>query len=187
MPLNKIIWDTGIKPVGYEQMLLTLIGEWTHPKEAGLPIIIEEENAPRPNVVRLYIIWDKWKELPRESRSKMIVEAYMKLYTGTQKEITLAAGYDVDEAIAIGLLPYKIECLLKSSDQENYTKCQEALRQLGAWERRGQLELRFANRDSAQEVYTILQNQVLGPFWAIVLELNVEDSLNLNSSVSLGQ
>jgi len=175
--------ENATNPSDYQQLLQDLKKEWRNPKESGLPIIIQEITFTTKSV-RLYVIWDRWLNLPRDIRTQMIEEAYREIHIDSQSKITLIIGYDVEEAINVGLLPYKIECRLKSSEKETYEKCRQALLQFGAWQRRGQLELRFADEKNARKVYVDLQQQCQGPFWTFVIEVNVEDRLNLEQSVS---
>jgi hypothetical protein len=182
MPLTTKSEDKTL-PSDYNQLLNTLKNEWNNPKESGLPIIIEDQSL-RTKSVRLYVIWDRFSEVPRDVRSQLIAEAYKDIHRDASEQITLIIGYDVEEAVNVGLLPYKIECRLKSSEKETYEKCRQALLQFGAWQRRGQLELRFADEKNARKVYSNLQQQCQGPFWAFVIEINVEDRLNFEQSVS---
>jgi hypothetical protein len=156
-------------PSDYSQLLNSLKNEWNNPKDSGLPIIIEDRST-RTNSVRLYVIWDRFAEVPRDVRSQLIEEAYKDIHKDTLEKITLIIGYDVNEAITVGLLPYKIECLIKKNESDQYQKCQQLMKKFGAWELGGQLVLRFNDEDDARKIYTDLQKEYPGPFWAIVIE-----------------
>jgi hypothetical protein len=177
MPLTTKLEDKTL-PSDYSQLLNSLKNEWINPKESGLPIIIEDRSS-RTKSVRLYVIWDRFAEVPRNVRSQLIAEVYKDIHKDTSEQIILIIGYDVNESINVGLLPYKIECLIKRNEHEQYQECQRLMKKFGAWERGGQLELRFNDEENARKIYADLQKEYPGPFWAFVIEVNVEDRLSL--------
>ena len=156
-----------------EELKIKLINEWKNPKDSGLPIIIEDE-TPTTNAIRLSVIWDEWELIPRNVRTQMIMEAYQAakgFVTGQhQPQITLAIGYDVDEAVNVGLLPYKIECLDKNEEVNRQEEVDKLLRELGAWDHGGELELRFTSREDVEKAYINLVKKMPDLRWAIVVE-----------------
>jgi hypothetical protein len=182
MPLTTKSEDQTL-PSDYHRLLDSLKKEWTNPKESGLPIIIEDRSS-RTKSVRIYVIWDRFVDMPRDVRSQLITQAYKDIHKDASEQITLIIGYDVNEAVTVGLLPYKIECLIKKNEYDQYQQCQQLMKKFGAWERGGQLELRFNDEKNARKIYADLQKEYPGPFWAFVIEITVEDRINLEQSAA---
>lgn len=151
-----------------------LIEEWKNPQEFGLPIILEDAILSSKSL-RFSVIWNKWEPIPRLARTRIIQDAYaeMRSQAADGLQITLAMGYTVDEAVKVGLLPYKIETLLKPDEIDIWEECRKALEQAGAWQHGDSVELRFASKEDAETVYRKLQSQVPGPYWSMVHEILV--------------
>lgn len=123
------------------------------------------------------VIWDRWKELDDEQRAAVIEDAYGQA-EGAQAaaEITLAEGLTPPEALALGLLPYKVVPARKKSD----ASALEAYQAARAKEARNTLlgpkakELRYARIEDAQQAEQRLQQALPGSTWAIVQELATE-------------
>jgi hypothetical protein len=179
--ISRPLKEIGIDEYQLEQQLtaeLVKEGGW------GQPLIIEE-HPPGSGKFRVYVIWDQWANCPQEIRNKIIFETYLKVFGNEYRQnIYLAMGLTVSEAVGIGILPYKIECLLKPEETEKYKKCVDAMRELGAWECDNRPELRFNSREDADKAYEELQKKVPGPHWAIVVEVFAEDTLRLTSTAS---
>jgi hypothetical protein len=174
MPV-KTISEKEINPSDFQPLLNDLKAEWKNPREWGLPIIIEDR-TPRTKSVRLYVIWDRWTELPRDIRSQIINEAFREIHKNTDERITLSLGYDVDEAVAVKMLPYKIVLLLKAEKEGNKDKCEKAMIKYGAWKRGEELELRFAELEDAEKIYELLKKEIPGDYWVITQEMFPDES-----------
>ncbi|MBN2579169.1 MAG: hypothetical protein JXB10_09280 [Pirellulales bacterium] len=179
--IHRPLKEIGIDEYQLEQQLtaeLVKEGGW------GQPLIIEE-HPPGSGKFRVYVIWDQWANCPQEIRNKIIFEAYSKaLGNEYRQNIYLAMGLTVSEAVGIGILPYKIECLIKAEETEKYKKCIDAMHELGAWERNNQPELRFSSREDADQAYEKLQKKVPGSHWAIVVEQSLVDQLDFTSTTT---
>ena len=89
----------------HDSLLADLVGELKSHNLIGQPIILEDR-TPQTNSIRVYVIWEQWDIYPGESRSQLIMDAYGEAFgEETQRQITLALGVTVPEAVAIGLLP----------------------------------------------------------------------------------
>src|SRR5205085_11400035 len=128
------------------------------------PLILEEK-IPSTKSRHVRVIWDRWKELDDEQRSAVIVDAYTQAEgADAANEITIADGVTPQEALALGLLAFKVVPARKKNDPiplEKYRTVQAA-------EARNTLlgpkakELRYARIEDAQQAQHRLQEALPG-------------------------
>jgi hypothetical protein len=160
----------------HDSFVKKLVQEFTT-SSANLQPLILEEQVPSTKSRHVRVIWDRWKELDDEQRAAVIVDAYTQA-EGAQAadEITLAEGVTPQEALALGLLPYKIVPARKKTDSlplEAYQAAQakEARHTLLGPKAR---ELRYARIEDAQDAQQRLQQALPGSSWAVVQEMATE-------------
>src|SRR5438132_8664011 len=92
----------------HERYVKKLTQEFRTSSQNVQPIILEEQ-VPSTKSRHVRVIWDAWKELTDEQRSDVIVDAYMQAEgPEAAAEITLAEGVTPQEALALGILPFKV-------------------------------------------------------------------------------
>lgn len=156
-----------------EQLTIELAGYLFSPPERGQPIVLRRI-VGRTTSQNLYVFWDKWKGIPLEERTEIILAANDALEGTVKVDISLAAGRTIDEAIALGYLPFRIVPVENEMDEETWERAEAAMRAEGAAETSNGLQLRFASPQDAREAYVRLQRKLPGPFW-ILIEEQVRD------------
>src|SRR5437016_4692840 len=93
----------------FDRLVHRLVQELKTPGSGPQPLIMEEEvAATRSRHVR--VIWDQWKQVPDEQREDIILEAYKQAEgPAYADQITVINGLTGSEALALGLLPWKVE------------------------------------------------------------------------------
>jgi stress-induced morphogen len=73
---------------------------------AGAPLIYEEKNGGFPEYKHYYVVWDRFKGIDGQARSKIVYEAVKESFDDVSKalNITIAMGLTHEEAQAMGLL-----------------------------------------------------------------------------------
>jgi hypothetical protein len=160
----------------HERLVKKLVQEFTASSSNLQPLILEEQ-VPTTKSRHVRVIWDAWKDLTDEQRSAVIVDAYTEAEgPEAAAEITIAEGVTPHEALALGLLPYKVVPTRKKNDPISSQAYQAAL----AAEARHTLlgpkakELRYARPEDAHEALKRLQQALPGSSWALVQESAVE-------------
>jgi hypothetical protein len=165
------------KPPKYDKLVKRLAQEIKDPGTGPQPLVLEEEvRATRTRHVS--VIWDQWKGLDDEQRASAIFDAYT-LAEGTDftNDITLATGLTPPEALALGLLPWKLEPACKQDDAippKDYRRAVEAELPntlLGPRAR----ELRYARLDDAEAGLRRVEAALPGSRWVVAQEVPVED------------
>jgi hypothetical protein len=146
--------------------------ELTTPQKTGEPIIIEDE-TPQTKSMRVYVIWDRWKECGVDVRSEIIIAAYGRVRgEDVQQSITLAAGLVPADAVQMGLLPYQVLPVRKKGESPTEEEYREAMLKAGARRFFGTSpELRFASYEDAEACYESLQRALPGSKWVIGQEM----------------
>jgi len=136
-------------------------------------------NAIRPDIIEseigfskhlhVVVIWDDWRDLGPQHRSRAILDAYSKSHPGEPPRITIAMGLTREEAAALGYLPYKVEALVKTGEKPTRDEIASAMKAQGAFETKRGLELRFYDLSLAQTVYKRLEREFPG-VWVLVKE-----------------
>ena len=80
-----------------------LIHEFRKPKPSGEPLILEEGGV-RAEPRHIYVVWEKWDDMPQVERSEIIFDAYTEV-EGDEKamEVTVAMGLTRREATELKL------------------------------------------------------------------------------------
>lgn len=102
MPIKKLVRDA---PPGADELVARLGDEWRSPGDATDAPVIVEEPVPRvADAIRLYVIWDRWGQLPLVRRSELIMDAYESGHTEQEaSRVTSALGLTHAEARRMGL------------------------------------------------------------------------------------
>jgi hypothetical protein len=160
----------------HEKLVKKLVQEFAASSPNLQPLIVEEQ-VPATQSRHVHVIWDAWKDLSDEQRAAVILDAY-KQVEGEEvvAQITIAEGVTVHEALALGLLPFKVVPTRKKGDKlppETYEEAMaEELRHtlLGS---RGK-ELRYARVEDAEAARTRLERGLPGSTWAVIQEVAFE-------------
>src|SRR5262245_32266398 len=118
MPFRRQTTSSLLKPAQFDQLRRQLKDEWSNPKTDPFaqPLIIEtvEEGLVGSiagtsvpvigNAVKLYVVWDAWKDLTQSQRSELIMDVYEELH-GLQQStrVTVAMGLTSIEAQRLGV------------------------------------------------------------------------------------
>lgn len=160
----------------HDAFVKRLVREFAASSTSLQPLILEER-IPATNSRHVHVIWDRWKDIPDEQRAAVIDAAYTQA-EGPQAaaEITIADGVTPREALALGLLPFKVLPARKKNDPLGLEAYQAAL----AREARQTLlgpkarELRYARIEDAEQAQRRLQEALPGSSWAVVQEIATE-------------
>src|SRR5438132_8644977 len=100
----------------HDAFVKKLVQEFTASSSNLQPLILEEQ-VPSTKSRHVQVIWDRWKDLDDEQRSAVIVDAYTQAEgPDTAGTITIADGVTPQEALALGLLQFKVAPARKKTD-----------------------------------------------------------------------
>ena len=160
----------------HERYVKKLAQEFTTSSPNIQPIILEEQ-VPSTKSRHVRVIWDAWEDLTDEQRSDVIVDAYTRAEgPEAAAEITLAEGMTPHEALALGMLPFKVVLARRKTDAVSMADYQVALNA----EARNTLlgpkakELRYARVEDAEQALQRLKHALPGSSWAVVQESAIE-------------
>lgn len=92
-------------PAEYPELVEAIVSELRLDREEGpttAPEIIEEEFRGSP-FRHVTVVWDRWESLSRETRGRIILDAYEKCFgEGAGKNISLALGLTRSDAEHLG-------------------------------------------------------------------------------------
>lgn len=151
-----------------------LVKELKNPGSIGQPIILEDR-TPETNSIRVHVIWDRWDECERTRRSGVVLAAYEEVFGAeTRQQITLALGMTVAEAIATGLLPFRIVPAQRRGQRPTDQQYRKAMDQAGAitmapddWP-----QLRFATQEDAEITLDHLTQALPDSKWIVIQEVS---------------
>jgi hypothetical protein len=161
--------------------------------------LILEDDTPETNSLRVTVVWDRWSACPTEFRSPIILDSYAAAHgEDTRRKITLAIGVTVEEAVDLGLLPFKVLSARRRDESPSPEAYRKAMTEAGGVIISGDegLQLRFATLDDAAAAMEALEHRLPGSKWMVVEEVFPGDgtrsagwSLGRSSSAgwSLGQ
>lgn len=165
------------KPAEHDQLVKRLVPELQTAGTDPQPLILEEE-IDSTGSRHVHVIWDRWRNLTDEQRAAVIMDAYL-ISEGKQaaENITIASGVTVEEALVLGLLPYKVVSARKR--HENKPPAAEHKKALLAEARKtllgeGAKELRYARLEDAEAARKRLEKALPGSQWAVVQEVSIE-------------
>ena len=143
----------------------------------GVQPVILETQIPATKSRHVRVIWDEWDRIDDEQRSLVIVEAYTKLEgEEAAEQITIAEGVTPIEALALGLLPFKIVPTRKRDDsipQEEYRKAHLGEAKNAVLGSRAE-ELRYPLLEDAEAGVKRLRETLPGSHWSVVQEVGYE-------------
>ncbi|MBI4578968.1 MAG: hypothetical protein HY718_04645 [Planctomycetes bacterium] len=81
-----------------------LVREWRNKKSTAAQPIILQESGESSQPIRVYVIWDDWKEVSGIERSEIIMDAFEAVH-GKRKalNVTVAMGLTSAEADRMGI------------------------------------------------------------------------------------
>lgn len=180
--MPRIILKKPPRPPEHEKLVRRLAQELKaqEPKASGSdlqPLILEQE-IEATGSRHVHVIWDRWRELPEEQRSDIIWEAYAAAEGPEAVErITLASGVTPEEAVVLGLLPFKVVPTRQRHEARpslaKYKKAMQAEARntvLGAEAE----ELRYPRQDEAAEAKSRLEKALPGSEWVILQDVPYE-------------
>ncbi|HVA47791.1 MAG TPA: hypothetical protein VNH11_15590 [Pirellulales bacterium] len=147
-----------------------MIAELREPREIGQPMILER-HMELADAVHVYVIWDRFADIPGDQRVATILRAYEQcMGEEFRKRITLATGATVPEAGDLELLPFEVVSALRKPDPNLVDGCREAMLAEGASVLRNpeRPELRFETLDDATAAIERLEQRVPGTRWVVV-------------------
>jgi len=171
----------------HEKLVEDLVSELRNPKPMGQPIVLED-HTPETNSIRINVVWDRWEECPRESRSAIILSAYKRFFDKeTFQQITLTLGTTVPEACALGLLPFGIEPARRKAGGPTQEQYCATMTEAGASKVPGLdlPQLRFATREDAENALENLEQALPNSRWILVINRDVSESISLLDSASV--
>jgi hypothetical protein len=175
--MPRFVITPGAQSPKHAAFVKKLIQEFTA-SSANLQPLILEELVPSTKSRHVRVIWDRWKELDDEERSAVIIDAYTEAEGAVAAaEITIAEGVTPHEALALGLLSFKV---VPARKQKNYSMGFNAYQDAQEKEARKTLlgpkatELRYARIEDAQQAYERLHEAFPHSSWAIVQEQATE-------------
>jgi hypothetical protein len=164
------------KAPGQEKLVKRLVQELETPGDEVQPLIMEQiiESTDSRHV---HVIWDRWRDVPDEQRSRVIEEAYQQVAGAEAGAITLASGVTPEEAVVLGLLPYKVvpmrerhEAKPPMAEYKKALKNEASNTVLGT----RATELRYARLEDAEAAKHRLEKALPSSEWAIVQEVPYE-------------
>jgi hypothetical protein len=174
--MPRFIITPGARSPKHDAFVKKLVQEFTNSSANVQPLILEEQ-IPATGSRHVRVIWDRWKEIGDEQRAAVIADAYAQAEgPEAAAQITIAEGVTPQEALALGLLPFKVVPARKKNDPLPPEDYQAAL----AREARQTLlgpkakELRYARIEDAEQAHRRLQQALPDSTWAVVQELAIE-------------
>lgn len=121
--------------------------------------------------VEVVLIWENWKGIPFQERSKIILEAFDAARHDLREKVYTAIGRTIDEAITLGYLPFSITPLTHHEEGRLRDELLQIMRSEGAIDTKAGPQLRFQSIEEAEEVYKRLLHRKPGPYWTLIHEL----------------
>jgi hypothetical protein len=157
----------------FSRITHNLVDELSHQlideNKVDQPLIYEYEL--RGGLLRVIVVWDKWLSLPLEERTAIILAAYK---SHGHENIALASGLTIPEAVALGLLQFRVIPALRKSDGISPENCWKTMKSLGSslLFDENKPELYFATREEAEQMIVELVKLLPGSdeIWTIVQE-----------------
>lgn len=92
-----------------ERFLHPLVEEMKRKELEGVGPKIIVEGYENHGPLHVYVVWDDWKDLPLQERSKVILEAFKEVESEDDfSRVTIAMGLTSDEAPRFGIEVEKI-------------------------------------------------------------------------------
>jgi hypothetical protein len=166
-----------------------LVDELKANRESGQPFIYEQ--AFSTGRVRVLVVWDDWKDLPLEQRTKIVLSAIEQSDGKDYRaKVALANGLTVPEGVAAGMLPYQIITAHRRGDKVTLQQCWDAMLAEGASQLFGPklLQLRFPTEDSAEACRKRLVKKLPSSdeIWIVSREITAQDFGQPSESAAIG-
>lgn len=129
--------------------------------------LVHEMRIAGTDVLQVVVLWERWGQVPPQERGPLILEAYEQSQPALLPKITAALGVTVQEALAMGLLPYRVVPARRKAGAVTDAQLRAALVKEGAIQTPRGLMLCFPSRKSAEDAVRRLAAHVPGPYWAI--------------------
>jgi hypothetical protein len=159
----------------HDKLVKKLVQEFTASGKSLRPLILER-HLPMTKSRHVHVVWDAWSDVPDEERAAIITDAYTEAEGAeAAADVTIALGVTPREALALGLLPYKVEAMRKRDGPIPVDGYKAAFEEegrntlLGARAR----EPRYARIEDAEAVKERLEQALPGSSWAVVQEVAV--------------
>jgi len=152
-----------------QELLGILADELTLPYGAELqrqPLIFEQP-IPGTDTIHVLVLWERWARVPPQERGQIILEAFEQSQPALFHRITVALGLTLSEALSLGLLPYRVVPVRKSTDSVTAEQLRDALVKEGALQTPYGLMLSFPTRKLAEDAIGRLSAHIAGPYWAV--------------------
>ena len=163
MPVIKLtVTGTVFKREDRQAMIAQLAKELAGQTTENGPVIFEIPLSDGEKIDVL-VVWEKWKDIPSQTRSDVILAAY-----GKQKDkIAQPLGVTYKEAIEQNLLPYAVVSMT-SRDQLPVAKLKAVMKKYGAFILEdGNVDLRFPTMEMARQVHQKLVDEMPKGYWSI--------------------
>jgi hypothetical protein len=136
------------------------------------PFIIEDR-VPQTHSRHVVVIWDAWKSLGREDRSRIILDAYRSSNGLRGDTVRVALGLTQQEAFDMGYLPFGIVTTVRKTDRVALNDVRKALDSVGGIHIKvgSSRQVRFPSLEHAEEAHRQLSAKIPGPVWAITQEV----------------
>lgn len=148
-----------------------LVKELAHElvKEEGLgqPLIIERKVAQTERL-HVFVIWDRWREVPPADRSGIIFDAYDHAEPSTSERISIAMGVTTEEGMRLNLLPYSVALTRPYGEGVSTEMLIDAMKDEGASLTRQGWQLRFPTQVLADTSLQRLNQRIPGGYWVVV-------------------
>jgi hypothetical protein len=148
----------------HDRLVKRLLTEFAAASLNRQPLILEER-VPVTKSRHVHVIWDAWKDLAADQRSAIIVDAYRQAEGDeAAAEVTIAGGVTTHEALALGLLPFKVVPAGKRNDPtspDDYHRAMEAEARQTLLGPRAK-ELRYARLEDAEQAHDRLEQALPG-------------------------
>ena len=155
-----VIRQTSRLPANKADLVKELAQEWKDETKAKQPLIYENEIS-QTRSLHVLVVWDKWANIEDRERSAIILEAFQSAFPERGPVITIALGLTMEEAIAMGYFPYKIEPLVGEMDEAEKDAIEKIMlaENENAIRTTNGLELRYRTFQEAFEAYERLNTK----------------------------
>lgn len=157
------------KAAQHEILVESLVNELRRERHNGQPYVYINNVGQTPSL-HVTVVWDEWRDLSSQQRSRIIVDAVERNDPATRGKITIAMGLTGEEARQFGILRYKVQLHLKKPEEGRRPQLETLLRDEGAFDTSEGRELLFLTEEQANQAYDRLQDAAPGKHWVLVRE-----------------
>jgi hypothetical protein len=160
-----------IEHIGLLDQLIEKLSEHTSVYQ---PYFIEHA-IKQTKTLHVTVIWDAWKRLSADARSRLVLDAYERTGKFPVLKITVALGLTPVDAKNLGLLPFSVVPVVRKTDPIKPRELMAAIRELPIgfrFESADRVQVKFPNQDEANEAFEFLSEKVGGnAYWALTQEV----------------